>query len=68
MSKPKFQGVAIEQWAPGVEYKVCAWLKDAFGPTNRNSWYIDQDYDLVTLVMRADIFSMYLLKFEPVAA
>lgn len=60
----KFRGVAIERWGVGRELDVVGWLETNFGKRAKKLWYIDQDYDLVTLVMREDVFALYLLKYE----
>ena len=64
MSDTNFQAVAIERWTWSHRMGVCAWLAECFGDRNTETWDIDRDYDLETLIMRADIFSLYLLKFE----
>lgn len=60
----KFQGVAIERWDYYHRSDVCTWIETNFGKRAKELWYIDRDYDLETLVMREDIFSLYLLKYE----
>lgn len=39
------------------------WLKELYGPTTRETWYFEYDYDLVDLIMSDEIFTMYTLKF-----
>lgn len=60
----KFRGVAIEGWGVGRELSVVRWLETNFGKRAKKLWYIDYDYDLVTLIMREDVFALYLLKYE----
>lgn len=42
---------------------VEAWLKEEFGPSTLTTWYIDQDYDLQSLVLNDAISVMYYLKW-----
>lgn len=63
-TKLKYQGVAIEGWGVGRELGVVKWLETNFGKRAKELWYIDQDYDLVTLIMREDVFALYSLKYE----
>ena len=61
----KSYGVAIESWTSARVNKVFSWLRKNYGPESKltNTWFRDQDYDLVTLVMREDIYTMYILKW-----
>lgn len=58
------KGVAIEGWDLVHEARVKTWLQKLFGPQDMNVWYIDQDFDLWTLVMREDIYLLYHLKWR----
>lgn len=40
------------------------WLEDTYGPSTKNTWDIDYDYDMTTLLMIDEIYSMYLLRWE----
>ena len=33
------------------EYEVYKWLKETYGPTTKETWYEDYDYDLTAVVM-----------------
>lgn len=57
------KGVAIEQWSYDLECDVKEWLRETYGPENKEVWYVEQDFDLFGLIMRDDIYLMYLLKW-----
>ena len=40
------------------------WLIETFGPSTPTTWYIEQDYDLLGLVMNESIAVMYYLKWS----
>ena len=46
------------------EYEVYKWLKETYGPTTKETWYEDIDYDLTAVVMSEDIYLMYKLKWK----
>ena len=46
------------------EYEVYKWLKETYGPTTKETWYEDYDYDLTAVVMSEDIYLMYKLKWK----
>jgi hypothetical protein len=46
------------------EHEVYKWLKETYGPTSKETWYEDYDYDLTAVVMSEDIYLMYKLKWK----
>lgn len=58
------KGVAIEQWKLTHKDEVVKWLTNMFGPSTKETWYVDWDYDLFDLNMRDDIYMMYKLTWE----
>ncbi len=46
------------------EQEVYAWLEETYGPTTRETWYEDWDYDLTAIIMSEDIYLMYKLKWK----
>jgi hypothetical protein len=57
------KGVAIERWPGAQEQRVVAWLTECSGPPTMDTWFIDQDYDLLTLVMLDELYTMYKLRW-----
>lgn len=57
------KGIAIERWSSSREDKIKVWLRQTFGPSTRKTWYEEQDYDLVNLIMNDEIYIMYKLKW-----
>jgi hypothetical protein len=55
------KGIAIDRWGVVLEYNVKQWLTNAFGEQTKTTWYIEEDYDLIGLVMSEEIYTMYLL-------
>jgi hypothetical protein len=60
----EMNGVAIERWSFWQQANMRAWLTKTFGPSNKETWFEDQDYDLFTLCMNDEVYSMYLLKWK----
>ena len=56
-------GIAIERWDSNHTAWVCTWLTETFGERSKETWFIDQDYDLFTLCMTEEIYMMYKLKW-----
>ncbi len=66
----KYYGVAIEHWSQGILKSVMAWLRDEYGPEGKfvngetvGLWAKDVDFDLTTLIMREDVYTVYALKW-----
>lgn len=57
------RAIAIEHWSAAKEQRVITWLKNTFGPRSMDSWFIDQDYDLISLCMTDEIYTLYKLKW-----
>ena len=57
-------GVAVERWNSKHKAEVYAWLYKVFGNQSKQAWFEDHDYDLFTLCMNDEIYSMYILKWE----
>ncbi len=56
-------GIAIEKWDISKHNLVINWFKDHYGEQNKSIWYIDHDYDLITLCMNPELFIVYNLTF-----
>jgi hypothetical protein len=56
-------GVATERWTARHDQEVNQWLRACCGPSTKDTWWVDHDYDLITLIMSEDIYIMYKLKF-----
>jgi hypothetical protein len=57
------KGVAIERWPAKLQAEVYAWLYRTFGNQSPTTWYEDQDFDLLTLVMNDEIYNWYTLRW-----
>jgi hypothetical protein len=57
-------GVAVERWDYTHRAWVCTWLTETFGERGKETWLLDQDYDLLTLCMTPEIYTLYKLKWE----
>lgn len=58
------KGIAIESWSVAKEQTTLSWLDRTFGESSKETWYVDQDYDLVTLCLSDEAYVMYKLKWE----
>ncbi len=58
------KGIAIERWPSDFENEVLGWLRETSGYSNPKTWFIDQDYDLVTLVLSEELYLLYKLKWQ----
>ncbi len=57
------KSVAIEKW-DWIPYKnVFEWLEQNYGPSTKNTWYTEKDYDFTDLVMNDEIYLIFLLKW-----
>lgn len=57
-------GIAIERWSSKKEQEVIDWLREAYGYPSKITWFVDQDFDLRTLILDDKIYTMYLLKWS----
>jgi hypothetical protein len=55
--------VAFESLSTKTQFEVETWLIQNFGPSTKETWYLDQDYDLEDLVMTEHIHLLYKLKW-----
>ncbi len=56
-------GVAIERWSTKKQDRATEWLYNTYGPVGPRSWYVDSQHLCVDLVMRKDIYFMFLAAF-----
>lgn len=56
-------GVAVERWDHYHKSWVYSWLTETFGERSEETWFEDQDYDLITLCMTPEIYTLYKLKW-----
>lgn len=56
-------GVAIENWDSQKQISVRNWLNDIYGPSHYTTWYIDVQPMMVDLVMRKDIYFLFVAAF-----
>lgn len=56
-------GIAIEKWRIAHEHAVIDWLREQFGAPNKATWFVDLDYDLMTLCMNKEIATWYYLRW-----
>ena len=57
------KGIAVERWDWKHKLAVKAWLKATFGEDSPTTWYEDQDFGLLTLVMTDEIYNWYTLRW-----
>lgn len=57
------RGIAIERWTFEHTALIEDWLGECSGPSTKETWFIDQDYDLLTLVMSEELYVMYKLRY-----
>lgn len=57
-------GFVFENISLSKQDAQIAWLTDTFGESTEQTWYLDQDYDLETLVLTEEIAVMYKLKWR----
>ena len=60
------KGIAIERWSFDHTALIENWLEECSGPTTKETWFVDQDYDLLTLILSDELYVMYKLKYETV--
>jgi hypothetical protein len=57
------KGIAIERWTSLQRSEVFAWLRELYGAPQKDTWYEDQDYDLLSLMMADNIYCVYCLRW-----
>ncbi len=57
-------GIAWERVSWAKTAAVEDWLTVTFGPSTPTTWYIEQDYDLLGLIMNESIAVMYYLRWS----
>ena len=60
----EMRAVATERWSARYDQEVKQWLRECSGPSTKDTWWVDYDYDLITLIMSEDTYIMYKLRFE----
>ena len=60
------KGIAIERWSSKRDMEVNNWLRECAGNPTKDTWFIDYDYDLITLILSDELYVMYKLKYETV--
>jgi hypothetical protein len=58
------KGYPIEQLSMSESGKLIRWLETTYGKSNKDTWFVEQDYDLETLVLAEDIATLYELKWK----
>ena len=58
------RGVAIEKWTFAKQSLVEQWLRENFGKPDSETWFVDHDYDLQSLMMSEPIYTLYLLTWQ----
>jgi hypothetical protein len=58
------KSVAIDKWDYDHVDSVIKWLRKIYGPSSKETWYEDQDYDFIDLCMSDDIYLMYKLRWQ----
>lgn len=56
-------GIAVERWPASVQIGVADWLFETFGEPSDTTWLVENDHDLQTLCVSAEIYTMYQLKW-----
>jgi hypothetical protein len=57
------KGIAIERWTSLQRSEVFTWLHELYGAPRKDTWYEDQDYDLLSLMMADNIYCVYCLRW-----
>ena len=57
-------GIAIEQWDYQYKEEVLNDIESNFGLSDKKTWYIDEDYDLITLCMNNEIYIWFCMKWK----
>lgn len=56
-------GIAVESWPDKKLSKARKWLQRNYGPEGHPVWYMDYQPMCTDLVMREDIYFMFLARF-----
>lgn len=57
-------GLPIERLPEKPLRELKQWLQESFGPESNETYYIDYDFDLHTLCMSKEVYTLYLLKYH----
>jgi hypothetical protein len=57
------KGIAWERLSFQERYEKSNWLTKNFGPSNKDTWYIEIDYDLENMIFSDEIAMMYYLRW-----
>lgn len=57
------KGIAIERWSAAKDAEVINWLTESAGASTKDTWWVDRDYDLITLILCDELYLMYKLRF-----
>lgn len=58
----KQYSLAVDQWSFGRRQLMFKWMEDTYGKDN-SQWYVDYDYDRENLIMNADVFTAFSLRW-----
>lgn len=56
-------GIAIEKWSQQCKDTATEWLYTMYGPVTPRSWFVDPQPLCEDLVMRKDIYFMFVAAF-----
>lgn len=56
-------GIAVERWSWKKLNKATNWLHNNYGPEGYPVWYMDYQPMCTDLVMREDVYFMFLARF-----
>ena len=56
-------GIGIENWHLEDKGAAVGWLRSLYGPSHYATWYIDVQPMMEDLVMRKDIYFMFVAAF-----
>lgn len=56
-------GIAVETWSSDRRVQADKWLHTMYGPPSEQNWYFDYQPMCWDLVMRKDIYFMFLARF-----
>jgi hypothetical protein len=58
------RAVATERWTAKRELEVRNWLTECAGPSTMDTWFVDYDYNLISLIMTEELYTMYRLRYD----
>lgn len=57
------KGIAWERIPTLEQTEKMKWLTENFGPSSKDTWYLELDYDLENLIFSDEIATMYYLRW-----